>query len=74
MLANAFEVKSSLSSTPTALAPKSLAAIMTVLPSPAPRSKKVSFCFSSASLSMWRMSGIGDATNGAMNMAVASVV
>lgn len=72
MLVRAFSIKSSLSSTPVALAPKSFAAMITVLPSPAPMSKKFSFCFSCASCSMWRTTGIGDATNGAMNILCAS--
>lgn len=62
----AFLAKSSRSSIPTAFAPNSFAAIMSVRPSPAPRSYNVSPGFSLARVSMWCITGSGVATKGAM--------
>src|SRR3989304_2530987 len=70
MLPMAFFAKSSRSSMPTPRAPKVLAAIITVLPSPDPISKRTSPAFKSASLSMYSTTVVGLGTKGAINISV----
>ena len=56
-----------LSSIPTPLAPNSFAAMMTILPSPDPRSYRVSPGLRSANSSIFLTTGSGEATKGAID-------